>query len=70
MDGILAKAVKCEDHKFSFEAHPNNISKEHLQTFYNLGFRRNSVGVQDYDPKVQKKINRIHFFETVKAVTE
>ena len=39
MDGILAKADKCEEYEFSFEAHPNNTTKEHLQTFYDLGFR-------------------------------
>jgi len=35
-----------------------------------LGFRRNSFGVQDYDPKVQKTINRIQSFEQVKQVTD
>ena len=70
INGILAKAEKCEEYEFSFEAHPNNTTKEHLQTFYDLGFRRNSFGVQDYDPKVQKTINRIQPFEIVKEVTE
>lgn len=70
INGILIKAEKCEDYEFSFEAHPNNTTKEHLQTLYDLGFRRNSFGVQDYDPKVQKTINRIQPFETVKQVTE
>jgi oxygen-independent coproporphyrinogen-3 oxidase len=70
MDGILVKAEVCDDHEFSFEAHPNNTTRAHLQTFYDLGFRRNSFGVQDYDPKVQKTINRIQSFETVKEVTD
>ncbi len=68
--GILSKAEVCDGYEFSFEAHPNNTTKEHLQTLYNLGFRRNSFGVQDYDPKVQKTINRIQPFEIVKQVTE
>lgn len=70
INGILDKAKKCEEYEFSFEAHPNNTTKEHLKTFYDLGFRRNSFGVQDYDPKVQKTINRIQPFETVKEVTD
>ena len=41
-----------------------------MQTLYDLGFRRASFGVQDYDPKVQKAINRIQPFENVKNVTE
>jgi oxygen-independent coproporphyrinogen-3 oxidase len=70
INGILAKSEKCEEYEFSFEAHPNNTSKEHLKIFHDLGFRRNSFGVQDYDPKVQKTINRIQSFETVKEVTD
>ena len=38
--GILSKGLKADDFEFSFEAHPNNTSKEHLQILYNLGFRR------------------------------
>ena len=45
IDGIISKAEKCKKFEFSFEAHPNNTSKEHLQTFYDLGFRRNSFGL-------------------------
>lgn len=41
-----------------------------MQTLYDLGFRRCSFGVQDYDEKVQKAINRIQPFENVKNVTE
>ena len=70
INGIMAKAEKCKEYEFSFEAHPNNTTEEHLQTLYDLGFRRNSFGVQDYDEKVQKTINRIQPFEKVKTATE
>jgi len=70
INGILAKAKKCEEFEFSFEAHPSNTTKEHLQSLYDLGFRRNSFGVQDYDLKVQQTINRIQPYETVKEVTD
>ena len=56
--------------EFSFEGHPNNTTKQHLQALYNLGFRRVSFGVQDYDPKVQKAIHRIQPFENVATVTQ
>ena len=39
-----------------------------LQTLFNLGSRRNSFGIQDYDPKVQKAIHRVQSFEQVKKV--
>ena len=70
LEGIFAKAEIAENPEFSFEGHPNNTTKEHLQTLYDLGFRRCSFGVQDYDPQVQKAINRIQPFENVKNVTE
>lgn len=46
-------AIEC-----SFEAHPDNTTAEHLQTLHALGFKRISLGIQDFDPKVQLLINR------------
>ena len=70
LEGIFSTVEIAENPEFSFEGHPNNTTKEHLQTLYDLGFRRCSFGVQDYDLKVQKAINRIQPFENVKNVTE
>ena len=68
--GILEDAVLAEGHEFSFEGHPNNTTKTHLQALYNVGFNRVSFGVQDYNVTVQKAIHRIQPFENVKRVTE
>jgi len=70
IEGILKRADKFPGFEFSFEAHPNHTNREHLQTLFDVGFRRNSFGVQDYDLKVQKTINRVQPFENVKEVTE
>jgi len=70
IDGIFAKAEKTEAFEYSYEGHPNHTTKEQLQTLFDLGFNRNSFGVQDYDPKVQKTINRVQPFENVRDVTE
>jgi oxygen-independent coproporphyrinogen-3 oxidase len=70
IEGILRIATKADDAEFSFEGHPNNTTKEHLQALYDVGFRRVSFGVQDYNETVQKAINRIQPFENVKNVTE
>ncbi|RKS97884.1 oxygen-independent coproporphyrinogen III oxidase [Chryseobacterium defluvii] len=70
LEGIFATVEIADHHEFSFEGHPNNTTKEHLQTLFDLGFRRVSFGVQDYDPKVQKAINRIQSFDKVREVTE
>lgn len=67
--GLLNGNLLHTDYEFSFEGHPNNTTKEHLQTLYDLGFRRVSYGVQDYSEKVQKAINRVQSFEQVKRVT-
>ncbi|AMA49116.1 MULTISPECIES: oxygen-independent coproporphyrinogen III oxidase [Flavobacterium] len=69
INGILSKAQIAPDHEFSFEGHPNNTTRAHLQTLYNLGFRRVSFGVQDYSEKVQKAINRTQPFQNVAKVT-
>jgi oxygen-independent coproporphyrinogen-3 oxidase len=69
INGIFEKADKAKDYEFSFEGHPNNTTREHLQTLYDLGFRRVSFGVQDYDENVQKAINRIQPFQNVANVT-
>ena len=70
IDGIFSTALKAENHEFSFEGHPNNTTKEHLMALYEVGFRRVSYGVQDYNGEVQKAINRIQPFENVQHVTE
>ena len=69
IQGILSRATLADDYEFSFEGHPNNTTREHLQALYDLGFRRVSFGVQDYNEKVQKAIHRIQPFEHVAQVT-
>ena len=69
INGILSLGKKAEDCEFSFEGHPNNTTRKHLQTLYDVGFRRVSFGVQDYNPEVQKAINRVQSFHNVAKVT-
>ncbi len=70
LEGIFDTADIAPHPEFSFEGHPNNTTSGHLETLYDLQFRRVSFGVQDYDPKVQQTINRIQPFERVKEVTQ
>jgi oxygen-independent coproporphyrinogen-3 oxidase len=69
INGIFKRAKKARNHEFSFEGHPNNTTRGHLQTLYDLGFRRVSFGVQDYSSKVQQSINRVQPFHNVAKVT-
>jgi oxygen-independent coproporphyrinogen III oxidase len=69
--GVLFKTgIVHPRHEFSVEGHPNNTTKEHLETLYALGFRRISYGVQDLTPEVQRIINRVQPFENVQRATE
>jgi oxygen-independent coproporphyrinogen-3 oxidase len=70
IQGILEPAKVHPDAEFSFEAHPANTTEEHLQSLYDLGFRRLSLGIQDFDPKVQLIINRHQTYEQVFEVTQ
>ncbi|TXE16626.1 oxygen-independent coproporphyrinogen III oxidase [Psychroflexus gondwanensis] len=67
--GIFKIADKTADCEFSFEGHPNNTTKEHLEMFNRNGFSRVCYGVQDYNETVQKAINRIQPFEHVEQAT-
>lgn len=65
IEGILQDTQLDAEPLFSFEGNPNNTSEAHLKVLYNLGFRRVSYGIQDYDLQVQKAIHRIQPFEQV-----
>lgn len=67
---ILSTCEIPSEHDFSFEGHPSNTTAEHLQTLYNLGFRRVSFGIQDFDATVQDVINRYQSVEEVRNVVE
>ncbi|CAM4286543.1 oxygen-independent coproporphyrinogen-3 oxidase [Pedobacter westerhofensis] len=70
IEGILAPAKVHPEAEFSFEAHPGNTTEAHLRTLYDLGFKRLSLGIQDFDPKVQLVINRIQSVGEVAQVTD
>lgn len=56
--------------ELGFEANPRTTSFEHLKVMAELGFKRLSLGIQDFDPIVQKTINRVQSFAQVKQVTD
>jgi oxygen-independent coproporphyrinogen III oxidase len=70
IQGLLLDNIVAPQAEFGFEGHPNNTSDLHLKTLYDLGFRRMSLGIQDFNHKVQETVNRVQSFETVRYVTE
>ena len=69
IDGLLADAEVAEKHDFSFEAHPNSTSYEHLKTLRECGFNRVSIGVQDFDGEIMRVIHRFQTVDEVRQVT-
>ena len=69
IEGLLDGCEIAEDYAFSFEGHPSNTTREHLETLYRLGFTRVSFGIQDFDLKVQDAIHRMQSVAQVEAIT-
>lgn len=70
ISGLFEKADIHPEHEFGFEAHPASTTDAHLQTLFELGFRRISIGVQDFNPVILDLINRPQTYQQVKHVTE
>ncbi|MBL7917108.1 MAG: oxygen-independent coproporphyrinogen III oxidase [Bacteroidia bacterium] len=72
LDLLLTEILKDtnynQDSEFSFEGHPSNTGKQHLETLFKFGFKRISLGIQDYDLKVQDAINRFQSPQEVEDV--
>jgi oxygen-independent coproporphyrinogen III oxidase len=49
--------------EIGIEVDPRVTSREHLETLRKLGFNRLSMGIQDFQPEVQKAVHRIQPFE-------
>ena len=65
MRELMAKTRECfqlhEDDtgEYSIEIDPREVRSETISLLRELGFNRMSLGVQDFDPMVQKAVNRI-----------
>jgi oxygen-independent coproporphyrinogen-3 oxidase len=70
VSGLLQHVRQTRDAEFSIESDPRVTQPEHLSTLYRLGFRRLSLGIQDFDPLVQLAVNRVQPERLVRSVTE
>ncbi len=68
--GILSHVRKTSDFEFSIESDPRVTTTDHLRRLARLGFKRLSLGIQDFDPCVQLAVNRVQSIEEVRRVTE
>ncbi len=58
------------DAEISFEMDPNDLDEARYDALAAIGLTRASLGVQDFDPTVQKAINRIQTFEQTESVVD
>lgn len=64
-------ALRGDDRgEYSVEVDPRRIGPEVIEHLRALGFNRMSVGVQDFDPRVQRAVNRIQSEAETRAVVE
>ncbi len=56
--------------EYSIEVDPRKVDAETVALLAELGFNRMSVGVQDFDPAVQKAVNRIQSLAETQLVIE
>jgi oxygen-independent coproporphyrinogen-3 oxidase len=66
---ILSRVNLAPHFEGSIEVDPRRTTVEQLQVLFDLGFRRVSLGVQDFNPEVQRLINRIQPFEVTAEIT-
>lgn len=67
---VSATQVDPDRFEASVEVHPGHTTREQLLTLRQLGFTRISIGVQDFDPEVQRLVNRHQPYEVTKSITD
>ncbi len=67
---IRAHFDLAENAEISIEMDPNDLNEEKYDAMADFGVTRASLGVQDFDPKVQQSINRPQTFEQTRDVVE
>jgi oxygen-independent coproporphyrinogen-3 oxidase len=67
-DILASRFAIAPDAEIAVEIDPRVTTHDHLQTLRTLGFNRVSLGIQDFDPRVQKAVNRVQPFELVRDV--
>ena len=56
--------------ELSIEIDPRSVTPESLLDLLDMGFNRLSIGVQDFDPAVQKAINRVQSYESIQHIMD
>ncbi|MFP4273692.1 MAG: oxygen-independent coproporphyrinogen III oxidase [Paracoccaceae bacterium] len=69
--GAIAEVAPFgEDYEFSVEIDPNEIDGPRLDALAAAGMNRASIGVQDFDPDIQKTIGRLQGYEITRDAVD
>jgi oxygen-independent coproporphyrinogen-3 oxidase len=66
----LSQYFEKDNFKGSIEIDPRTCETAQLDILKDYGFSRLSMGIQDFDPKVQEAIGRVQSYEKVKALCD
>lgn len=69
-EAVFSLFPKTDDHVFSVEIDPRGVGEDRMDAFAAAGVGRISIGVQDFDPAVQKAINREQSFADTERVAK
>ncbi|HLQ19932.1 MAG TPA: oxygen-independent coproporphyrinogen III oxidase, partial [Tabrizicola sp.] len=69
-DAIFDVVPLADDGEFSVEIDPNEIDDARLDALAASGMNRASIGVQDFDPLIQKAIGREQSYQLTRDVAE
>ncbi len=73
-DGIREHFTVIDGAEVSLEANPGTVTKDKLQSFFDSGVTRLSIGVQSFNDQMLRALGRIHTSfeakEAIKAATE
>ena len=67
---VFAVAPLAEDGEFSVEIDPNEIDDARLDALAAAGMNRASIGVQDFDPIIQKAIGREQSYQLTRDIAD
>lgn len=56
---IRSRFAFAPDAECSVEIDPRELNRDHIAALAEAGFKRMSMGVQDFDPRVQEAVNRV-----------
>src|SRR5690606_33955597 len=69
-DALATRFNFADDAEIAVEVDPRHVDADRVAAFVAAGFNRVSVGVQDFNPEVQRAINREQSLGMTRAVVD